>query len=83
MRGVPVVSLHVNPDRVLDHEAVGIHTGSEEQLGRAVRLLLADEALRTAYASRARDYAVRSHSMQNAQKLVELIDSCAVSAKLE
>jgi glycosyltransferase involved in cell wall biosynthesis len=75
MRDVAVVSLHVNPDGVFDREGVGIHAGSEDELARAVRRLIADPALRGSYTSRARRYAGRSHSMQNVQRLIQLIDA--------
>jgi glycosyltransferase involved in cell wall biosynthesis len=74
MREVAVVSLHVNPDGVLDRESVGVHARSEEELARAVRLLVSDAALRGGYTARGRSHAMRSHSMRNAQKLIQLID---------
>jgi len=75
MRDAAVVSLHVNPDGVFDREGVGIHAGSEDELARAVRRLIADPALRGSYTSRARRYAGRAHSMQNVQRLIQLIDA--------
>jgi glycosyltransferase involved in cell wall biosynthesis len=75
MRDVAVVSLHVNPDGVFDREGVGIHAGSEEELVRAVRLLIADAPLRSGYVLRGQRYAAQSHSMQNVQKLIQLIDA--------
>jgi glycosyltransferase involved in cell wall biosynthesis len=78
MRDVAVVSLHVNPDGVLDHESVGIHAGSEDQLTLAVRSLIDEPALRADYAARGRRYATQSHSMKNAHRLVQLIDAGTV-----
>jgi glycosyltransferase involved in cell wall biosynthesis len=75
MRDVAVVSLHVNPDGVLDRERVGIHAGSEEELTHAVRRLIDDTALRADYVARGRLYATQSHSIKNAQRLVQLIDA--------
>lgn len=80
LRGVPVVSLHVNPDRIFDRERVGICAGSEERLCEAVRLLLTDPARRTEYGARAQDYARRSHSVRNAALLAELIDTGRVAS---
>ena len=80
MREVPVVSLHVNPDDVLGREKVGIHAGSEEQLCQAVRLLATNAIERREYAARARAYAARRHSLQNAALLAELIDSGRIDA---
>jgi glycosyltransferase involved in cell wall biosynthesis len=82
MREVPVVSLHVNPDGVLDRERVGICAGSEERLCEAVRLLLTNTDKRRQYADRARNYATRRHSLQNARLLAELIDSAKMQSTL-
>jgi glycosyltransferase involved in cell wall biosynthesis len=81
MREVAVVSLNVNPDGVFDHERVGICAGSEDQLARAVRNLIEDEASRAAYAARAMRYVTQFHSTQNAQKLVQLLDVEAIEPK--
>ena len=75
MRDVAVVSLYVNPDSVFDREGVGIHAGSEDELARAVRLLIADEPLRSGYVLRGQRYAARAHSMQNVQRLIQMIDA--------
>ena len=77
MREVAVISLHVNPDGVFEREGVGVHAGSEDELMRAVRQLIVDAALRGSYTSRGLRYAMRSHSMQNVQRLIELIDAGA------
>jgi glycosyltransferase involved in cell wall biosynthesis len=83
MREVPVVSLSVNPDNVLNQHAVGIYAGSEERLEEAVRLLLANPLLRQEYGARARRYATQHHSLRNANVLVELIDTGRVGPKGE
>jgi glycosyltransferase involved in cell wall biosynthesis len=75
MRDVAVVSLYVNPDSVFDREGVGIHAGSEDELARAVRRLIADATLRSGYVLRGQRYAAQSHSMQNVQRLIQLIDA--------
>jgi len=75
LREAVVVSLTVNPDRVLDSQRVGIYAQTEEGLVRAVRNLLSDAALRAGYAERARAYAGLTHSVRNAQMLVNMIDT--------
>lgn len=77
MRDVPVVSLHVDPDGILDREAIGMYAGSEEALAQAVRMLITDPAKRAEYALRARSHAILQHSLRNADVLVHLIDACA------
>jgi glycosyltransferase involved in cell wall biosynthesis len=83
MRQVPVVSLHIDPDGVLDREAVGIHAQTEERLVEAVRMLATNPMLRAEYATRARRYAMLRHSIHNAQQLSQLIDSGAVMSPSE
>jgi glycosyltransferase involved in cell wall biosynthesis len=80
LRDAVVVSLSVNPDRVLDERGVGIHAGTEEGLGKAVRHLLTDPAARSGYAERALAYARTAHSVRNIGKLTEMIDACAAAA---
>lgn len=75
MREAPVVSLHVNPDAVLEREAVGFHAQTEANLAARVRALLDDASLRAAYADRARRHALRTHSLRNTQQLMQLIDT--------
>ncbi|MGE0114248.1 MAG: glycosyltransferase family 4 protein [Steroidobacteraceae bacterium] len=73
MREVPVVSLSVNPDQMLDQETVGICAGSESALAQAVRSLAMDTLRLREFAVRARAYAIRRHSLQNAALLAELL----------
>jgi glycosyltransferase involved in cell wall biosynthesis len=80
LRDAVVVSLSVNPDRVLDARGVGIHAQTEEGLQKSVRHLLTDPAARAAYAERARAYAQSTHSVRNIGKLTEMIDECAAAA---
>jgi glycosyltransferase involved in cell wall biosynthesis len=74
MRGVPVASLQVDPDGVLGEQQIGICAGSEAGLVAAVRALVADVDRRNAYGRRAQDYAMKTHSLQNAQVLARLLD---------
>jgi glycosyltransferase involved in cell wall biosynthesis len=80
LREAVVVSLSVNPDRVLDSQGVGIHAETEEGLANAVRRLLTHPVERAEYAGRARAYAQSAHSVKNIGKLTEMIDACATAA---
>ncbi len=73
LRDVAVVSLQVDPDRVLELQQVGIIAHSEAGLLAAVRRLLENDELRAAYAKRGREHAIARHSLRNAQELVRLI----------
>jgi glycosyltransferase involved in cell wall biosynthesis len=76
MREAAVVSLHVDPDRLLGERAIGLFCdGSLQRLEDAVRTLLSDSSLRAAYTAKARDYALSHHSMANADGLARLIES--------
>ena len=77
MRETPVVSLNVNPDRIFDNDNIGFHTSTEERLAEIVRRLIADPEQRQSIARRAKAYAMKFHSMQNAQRLEEIIYSAA------
>jgi glycosyltransferase involved in cell wall biosynthesis len=75
MREVPVVSLNVNPDNVLEREGVGILARSVAGLADAVRGLVIDSARRAQCGARARRYAMRQHSLANVAILTQLIDT--------
>jgi glycosyltransferase involved in cell wall biosynthesis len=80
LRGVPVVSLTVNPDGLFDSESVGIHAGTSQRLAEVVRRLVADRTLRDQMARNAQVHAREFHSMKNAEKLVQVIDSAMSDA---
>ena len=74
MREVPVVSLRVNPDNVMNPESTGVCVDTDSELASAVRRLLAEPARLRRMGAGARDYALRQHSLANARRLVELLD---------
>ncbi|HEX3456943.1 MAG TPA: glycosyltransferase family 4 protein [Candidatus Baltobacteraceae bacterium] len=73
MRGVPVVSLSVNPDGLLDGEALGFASGSEDRLYDDVAKLIENPALRDAMASKARGFAIAEFSEQNIERIADLM----------
>jgi glycosyltransferase involved in cell wall biosynthesis len=75
LRDVAVVSLQVDPDRVLEQKQVGIVAHSEAGLLKAVRSLLENDELRAAYVKRGREHAIACHSLRNARDLVRLNDA--------
>jgi glycosyltransferase involved in cell wall biosynthesis len=79
MRETPVVSLNVDPDQVLERERIGILAASPDNLVAAVRGLMTNDELRSAYAARARSYALRTHSLRNIRQLIDLIESARAS----
>ena len=77
LRGVAVVSLQVDPDRVLARQQLGIAAQSESGLEEAVRRLIDNADARADYALRGRTHAIANHSLRNAESLMQLIDACA------
>lgn len=76
MREVVVVSLHVDPDDLLEQGGLGIFChGSQQELNAAVRRLLLDTGLRSRLAQRSREHAHSMHSLANAHSLVQLLDA--------
>ena len=72
-RGVAVVSLHVDPDGVLEGEVTGIAAQTESGLEAAVRKLIVDPEALAGYSTRGREYALANHSLDNARRLIQLI----------
>jgi len=78
LRDVAVVSLNVDPDRVLEQKGVGISAHSASGLRDAVRRLIEHPEERAGYVERGRAHATAHHSLRNAEELVGLIDrECA------
>jgi glycosyltransferase involved in cell wall biosynthesis len=80
MRDAAVVSLCVDPDGVLEREGVGIAAGTEDRLAAAISRLSADREALAGYARRARTHVAAHHSLENARRLVELLDAEARGA---
>ncbi len=75
MRDVPVVSLNVDPDNVLTKQRIGFLCGTYENLRRQVVHLAENPGFRQQMGSDGRAYALKTHSMQNLDKLIEVIDA--------
>ena len=82
LREVPVISLAVNPDDILDRASVGIHARTEQGLIEAVRRLVEDRAFHDKLARNAGEHAREHHSMKNAQRLAQVIDSALTSRSM-
>jgi glycosyltransferase involved in cell wall biosynthesis len=77
LRAVPVVSLGINPDGVLDRQTTGLLAASEHQLAQIIRQLIEDRPFRDRLARGAIAHATEFHSMRNAQQLEQIIHSAA------
>jgi glycosyltransferase involved in cell wall biosynthesis len=74
MRRVPVVSLRVDPDRLLSRGGLGAVTGDEDALYQRVAALLDDPDRRAAIGARARRYALEHYAEGNIDTLARLLD---------
>lgn len=72
MRGVPIISLNVNPDNVLKNEGIGFHSCSFKQLVIDLEILANNNELRKKMGEKARRYAIRNHSLSNIEKILDI-----------
>lgn len=78
MRRVPVVSLTVDPDGLLDGEHLGYAcAGSYERLREQVAALVRDRPLRERLGAAAQRWALAHHSPRNAEAFLELFERAA------
>lgn len=75
MREVPVVSLSVNPDSVLTKESIGLCSKNLAQMEMDIITLADNESARLAMGRRARDYAIKSHSINNITALIQHLET--------
>ena len=76
LRSVPVVSLNVDPDGILERERIGLHSRTVTQLCADVRNLIGNSALRADMGERARKYACQHHTVEiMADSLITVFDS--------
>lgn len=75
MRQLPVVSLNVNPDNVLDDQRIGFCSGSYDQLKQNVIYLLDRPEVRQRMGIDAQNYAFSTYSMNNIEKIAEVIEA--------
>jgi len=74
MRKVPVVSLNVDPDNVLEKKRIGFHSKTFERLVKDLDGLLKNKRLREQMGMRARQYALEVHALEkNRDRVVEIL----------
>lgn len=75
LRRTPVVSLHHDPDNMIEDQGLGFHSRTFSQLVEDVRKLVIDTSLRTKIGVRAREYAEAEYGgEQNFTLLRQLIE---------
>lgn len=73
MRKVPVVSLNVDPDDIIKKNKIGFFSGSFDQMLKDIKLLIHNDKLREEMGARAQNYAFKNFSLNNIEKIVNLI----------
>jgi glycosyltransferase involved in cell wall biosynthesis len=73
MRRVPVVSLNVNPDGLLDGRTFGMCSGNEARLYEDVAALLADDDRVRSMGERSRAFALKEFSESNMDAIAKLL----------
>jgi len=74
MRRVPVVSLRVDPDNILQNKQIGLcSSGHFRELVHNTKGLIKDHKLRNIMGAKAREYAISHHSLENMNKILEAI----------
>ncbi|MCC6477232.1 glycosyltransferase family 4 protein [bacterium] len=75
MRGVPVLSLDVDPDGMLTSGGLGVYVTNVDELERELRKLLAAPDLRREIGARAREFTLKEFDLKaNVTKLEKLIE---------
>ena len=74
MRKVPVVSLNVNPDNIIDRNRIGFFSKTYNQMVKDVARLIQDSKLRHDMGERAQTFAFDNFSMKNAEKIIHMLE---------
>lgn len=74
MREVPVISLCVNPDQLLDGNNLGVCSGSYHKLVEDARFLINNDHLRNTMGQAAKLYAEKYHSLDNINRIINLLN---------
>jgi len=68
--GTPVVSLKIDPDRVIERHGLGVMASSNAKAADTIATLIQSCEERQTIGTRARDYAIRTHSAEAVARLV-------------
>ena len=73
MREIPVISIEVSPDNVLESNNIGFRSITFENLCHHLELLINDRRRRASMGQAARSYAIANHSEKNIQNIIDII----------
>lgn len=83
MRETPVVTLHCDPDGVIEKYRMGCHSRTFEQLVADVQLLIENHGLRSELGLNARAYALKHHDIRTTSRMVHEILTALVAGSEE
>lgn len=83
MRETPVVTLHCDPDGVIEKYRMGCHSRTFEQLVADVQLLIENHGLRSELGLNARAYALKHHDIRTTSRMVHEILTTLVAGSEE
>lgn len=74
VREVPVVSLEIDPDNILENNGIGYCARSYENLLQKISMLIRNDELRQEMGKKAKQYALENHSLSNINKIIKEFD---------
>lgn len=75
MRYVPVISLTVDPDGLLNSKGLGVCTETQEKLLTEIKKFVSNPKILKEVGQNARDYSIENFSLSNLSKLLSIITS--------
>jgi glycosyltransferase involved in cell wall biosynthesis len=78
MRSVPVISLSVDPDNLLNKKGLGVCAGTQEKLLNEIQRFVNNPILLKKTGKKARDFSIKNFSLDNFTKLLSLITNQGV-----
>jgi glycosyltransferase involved in cell wall biosynthesis len=73
MRGVPVITITVDPDDIIKNNEIGVCAGSYEELKDTVIDLARSSERRIRMGQKGKEYAYSNHSMKNIDRIHETL----------
>lgn len=73
MRAVPVISLNIDPDNLMQHHGLGFKSENVNQMVQDIQLLLTNEALRIEIGNKAREFSLNNFSLKNCKLIEQLL----------
>jgi glycosyltransferase involved in cell wall biosynthesis len=74
LREVPVISLFADPDNILEKYRIGFRVATIENAAKMIKKLISNKKILKEMGIRAKEYAVKNHSLRNIEKIVEILE---------